>query len=58
MHVYRDDCCNCAAAPFDCTICSRMNEPFEYDENGDPVYKDLFTSKPEEEVIEGEVPER
>lgn len=33
----------CAGAPFDCTCCSRMCEPYGYDdETGEPFYKDLF----------------
>lgn len=36
----------CARAPFDCTHCSRMCEPYNYDEEKQRyVYKDLFRPK-------------
>lgn len=37
---------DCARAPFDCTCCSRMCEPYNYDEEKQEyVYKDLFRPK-------------
>lgn len=37
---------DCAGAPFDCTCCSRMCEPYNYDEEKQEyVYKDLFRPK-------------
>lgn len=37
---------DCAGAPFDCTCCSRMCEPYSYDEEKQEyVYKDLFRPK-------------
>lgn len=36
----------CAGAPFDCTACSRMCEPYSWDEEKkDWIYKDLFRPK-------------
>lgn len=36
----------CAGAPFDCTCCSRMCEPYDYDdEKQEWIYKDLFRPK-------------
>lgn len=42
-----DDCYkDCAGAPFDCSCCSRMCEPYSYDEEKhEYVYKDLFRLK-------------
>jgi len=42
-----DDCYkDCAGAPFDCTCCIRMCEPYGYDEEKQEyVYKDLFRPK-------------
>lgn len=37
---------DCAGAPFDCTRCSRICEPYSYDEEKqDWIYKDLFRPK-------------
>lgn len=36
----------CQGAPFDCTRCSRMCEPYDWDEEKqDWIYKDLFQPK-------------
>jgi len=36
----------CAGAPFDCTCCNRMCEPYSYDEEKKEwIYKDLFRPK-------------
>lgn len=36
----------CSGAPFDCTCCSRMCEPYSWDEEKQEwVYKDLFRPK-------------
>lgn len=37
---------DCQGAPFDCTCCSRMCEPYSYDEEKKEwIYKDLFRPK-------------
>lgn len=37
---------DCAGAPFDCTCCNRMCEPYSYDEEKQEwIYKDLFRPK-------------
>ena len=41
-----EECSKCSGAPFDCTCCSRMCEPYGYDEEKQEwVYKDLFRPK-------------
>ena len=38
-----EECLKCSGAPFDCTCCSRMCEPYGYDEEtGKAIYKDLY----------------
>ena len=37
---------DCSGAPFDCACCSRMCEPYSYDEEKQEwIYKDLFRPK-------------
>lgn len=37
---------DCDGAPFNCTCCSRMCEPYGYDEEtGKTIYKDLYSPK-------------
>ena len=38
-----EECKQCLGSPFDCTRCSRMCEPYDYDEEGNAVYKDLYS---------------